>query len=177
MTGAGLYEILATLADDVLAALAAEGGAPPCRVLVAPYLEIADDYCCDTGGCAGQLAVTLDQLFRSTSFPIPEGLGFPTPCGCGGDPVAIVRARITRCVPSLTDAGGVPTVEALSGSAAEALVDASALSAGVCAFVARFPKDNGVPGIVLPVGPLGGCGSYEVTATVAPDEFVPPEES
>lgn len=175
MTGEALYAILATLADDVLAALVEEPGAvPPCRVLVAPYLEVADDNCCDDDECGGQLAVTLDQLYRSDSFPLPQGLGVPTPCGCGGEPVAVMRARLTRCIPALNDDGTIPTPEALSEGAAVGIIDASALSNGVCSFVSRFPKDNAVPGIVTPVGPLGGCGSYEVTVTVAPDDFVAP---
>lgn len=173
MNPAALYAQLAQFADDVLAEIATLGGPPPCRVLVQPYGAVADDGCCDDSveGCGGQLAVVLDQLYRATSFPTPDVLGQPTPCGCGGEAVAVMRARVSRCTSTPDDDGTAPSPDALSAEAALALVDAAALYNAVCTFAGRF--DYALTGPVLPAGPEGGCGAYEVTATVAPDDYTP----
>lgn len=174
ITAATLYGLAAALADDVLDALAAQPEAiAPCRVLVSPYLAVADDGCCESpdGTCAGQLAVTVDQVGRSREFPLQTSLGVPMACDCGGDEFVVLRARLSRCVPVLDDQGNAPSPEVLSGVAAVALADAAALSNASCSFGDRVPQGRTVPGPVLPFGPEGGCGAYEVTITVDPDGF------
>lgn len=174
MDATTLYDQLAVLVDDVTAAVAALGGEPPCRVLIQPYTAVADDGCCDDPGgvCRGQLAVTLDQLFRARDFPLPDVLVRPPSCECGGDPVAVLRARLSRCVPVPDDAGNAPTPEELSEAAALALLDATALLTAACVFSTRY--EDAIVGTVLPFGPEGDCGAYEVTIIVGPDDFTAP---
>jgi hypothetical protein len=169
--GGTLYGQMATFADDVNAALAALGADPPGRVLVQPYGTVIDDGCLHDD-CGGQLAIVLDQLFRAAAFPAPDVL--PVPCVCDGEAVAVLRARISRCVSGLDDNGNPPTPEVASAEAAVALVDATALYEAACTFAARF--DYALTGTVLPAGPEGRCGAYEVTVTVSPDDYTPPPE-
>jgi hypothetical protein len=171
VTGQDLYAQLAQLAQDVLEAVAAGGADAPDRVLVQPYGAIADDL---GDGCS-QLAVALDDLHRARTFPGLDVEGNVAPCSCQGEAVAVMRARITRCVSVPDDDGTPPTPEALSAEAALALIDTAALYEAACTFAARF--DYALTGAVVPAGPEGGVGAYEVTVTVSPDDFTPaPEE-
>lgn len=169
VTPEALYGMLATFADDVLTAIAGHGGAAIDRVLVAPYGQIADDL---GEECSSQLAVVLDQLYRATAFPSIDAEGRTRPCTCHGEAVAFMRARVTRCTSTPDDDGTPPTPEDLSTEAAVALIDAVALYDAACTFAARF--DYALTAAVVPAGPEGGVGAYEVTVTVAPDDYTAP---
>lgn len=178
LTASSLYDMLGQFAEDILAALEAAkatvaadvaAGLTPERVLVQPYSAVADDI----GEDCGQLAVVLDSLYRSTDFPAPEMFGQPRPCGCvAAEPVAVMRARLTRCVSGPNDDGTPPSAADLTAEAAVALIDAVALFDGACTFAQRFHSH--LSGSVVGVGPEGMAGAYEITVTVPPTDYIPP---
>jgi len=163
VTGVGLC-ITNALADEPTS-----GGVPKRVCLLVPG-NIAWDAC----DCDGQLALTIQRIYPTRTFPT-DASNEQLTGGCLGRPLAVqALASLVRCVPSLragsTSGVVIPSCDALYDAALRQQGDAFALRRGVeCCLddMKRYQRlifDFRVGGTSF-VGPEGGCGGVELPFT------------
>lgn len=134
----------------------------PQRSSVVPGL-IAWDAC----DC-GLLAVSLNQVFVSDSFPLPY-TDRSNPCG-GAWSVGEFVVQVLRCAPSPEGQSLAPTVASLEASSLEVQRDAYELLTAVQALLCGLLADGSIVDFMVnPLtaqGPSGGCVGNEIRLLV-----------
>lgn len=156
------FNVASQIVSGVGAALISSLDGPVNREVVTFGSIVADD--CD----CGQLAVGINNVFESNSFPASDaGIG----TNCPGPYIAVnMTVSILRCVPSPDDNGEGPTPAQLSLAAQEALDDAFIVRETTRCILATM-YDTGmiaefVVGTQTMTEPQGGCGGSDLDITI-----------
>lgn len=113
LTSPGFVAIVTGLAGCVFDALAQTPAGAPCRqCALLPTQQVPWDNCgpCE-GGCDGQVAFAIREVYGSDSFPQPAAAKTWSKCG-PRYAVARVVVSVTRCVPGMDDNGNPPSCDA-----------------------------------------------------------------
>lgn len=159
----GFDTVVAGLLDAAAAALAATAAGPVARACDVPG-DIAADGC----DC-GLLAVTVERIYPSATFPDPAGADV-TP-GCVPYLAADLTVTVLRCAPGPDMAGAGPGCVALDAAAAAWLLDAAAIRQALRCTLAALTATGVLAAWTIraqtPNGPAGGCVGWDTRLTVA----------
>lgn len=161
--------IVTGAASCVFNALAQTPAGAPCRLCaLLPTQQIPWDNCgpCAEGGCSGQAAFAIREVYGSDSFP--QAAAAKTWSKCGPRyAVARVVVSVTRCVPGMDDEGNPPSCAAELAASIILENDRTAVRQGLAccldlaasATPALFSEWLISPSIT--VGELGQCAGTE----------------
>ena len=152
----GPYEVAEFFLAACLAELDACGSDPITTAYCGVGLPAWDD-------CCGQLVVTPDNIFRSTTFPQED----TTDDRCDGATIAVeISAMLLRCVPTMDDRGRAPAASVLAAAHKRVLDDAGIMWAAMTApLPVDFEWDRGNVRQSV-VSPTGGCVAIETRCLI-----------
>jgi hypothetical protein len=128
------------------------------RVCVQPG-NVAWDDC-----CKGQLTLTVEGLFPSSTFPLPDITSIACQAGLIG---VSMKVLLLRCAPGPDGRGNPPTCEQLDAAARTNLEDMLAVWLGVsCCLADMQPEVDGIMRAQTPLGPDGACMGSETLFTL-----------
>jgi len=159
-----LDQVVAVVLDCVGSALAGTAAGRPGRVCTVPGLLAWD------GGDCGLLAVTVDRVYPSSTFPVEaQAVELAGPCPPQYE-VAELTVTVLRCAPTIDSAGRSPSCTALDRSANTWFRDMDATRAALGCCLAGLRDVDTVAEFVVrdttPAGPEGGCVGSDTHLTV-----------
>lgn len=142
----------------------------PCYAFVSVGAPALDSCCgnCSEGDSHGLLAVTLNNVLESNSFPNSDPATHP----CAAQLlVAEIGVTVARCVPTIEETGRQPTAALIEASSLVLYTDlwATLIALTCCVTASPSPGRRKRRVAVTQAGPQdadGGCGSITVTALV-----------
>lgn len=173
MDPAACYQLTSSLLRQLLTALAATpGGVPP--VAYDTTGQVALDECCPDSSAdlftgTGMLVVTVQRMFSSSKFPVPDNTLQAEPFTQLAADIGFV---VARCVPCLGSAIA-PTPGSLEAAAQVQQADGTALGCAVFDFIQAPPLDGmGMLTTLVPYGPEGCCGGWTGTLVASVTSFM-----
>jgi hypothetical protein len=160
-----LNTVTGALRDCVRDALAATDAGTPDRVCNVPGLLAWDDCEC------GVLAVTVDRIYQSATFPNPASDQQLADVQCSVPYLAVdMTVTVLRCAPSPQGRELAPSCDTLAAAALSWFVDMDTVRAALGCCLADLYSADTVLGFALrdttPAGPDGGCVGSETHLTV-----------
>lgn len=135
-------------------------GAPTRQCLLLPTQSIPWDNC----DCGGQLALAIQSVYGSVSFPAPAPLRDWQPCGPHWSVVQVMLS-IVRCMPMMDEQGIPPSCAEELEAAVMLENDRTAVRQALACCLNDYKTAGRIGGWALSpsvtVGELGGCSGIE----------------
>ena len=162
----GLSAVTAALRDCVRDSLAATDAGQPDRICAVPGLLAWDNCEC------GVLAVVIDRIYQSTTFPNPASDLQLADVQCTVPYLAVdITVTVLRCAPQPQGRELAPSCDTLAAAALSWFVDMDTVRASLGCCLAGLLDADTVLGYALrdttPAGPDGGCVGSDTHLTVA----------
>lgn len=185
LTSPGFINVVTGVGACVIEALEQTPAGAPCRQCkLVPTSTVAWDDCgCPDGSgpanCAGQVAVAIQRVYGSTSFP-GETIQTMRKCNHRYE-IAQAIVSVTRCLPNMSDAGAPPTCAAELAAAVTLEQDRTAVRQAIACCLAEANRvtpwwvSEWSVGASQTYPESGGCGGSETVFYVGVQSCLCPD--